>query len=145
MIEHLQTRRQILFDLTANYLDPLDSFLTRLAYIAGLRVPSSGRYRHDRLGTVYGEDAVHEVLARCHEEMFERLLETPLSSQEEALRRYVSSFPGSFPENVESSAKLAETWVPPNCPPYLTELYLSNLTALRALLLDNRTTARSDR
>jgi len=144
MLENLQTHRQLLFDLTANYLDPLSDTFERLAYLAGLRQSSTDRYVHERLAAVYGSERVDQVLAKCHEEVFERLLETPLSSQEDALRRYVGSWPGSFVENVERCRSLAPRWAPANSPGYLTELYSSNLNALLQLLQDSTTTARSD-
>lgn len=142
MLEHLQTHRQILFDLTANYLEPLDGAFHRLAYVSGLREPSSGQYVHDRLAAIYGAERVDEVVGRCHEEVFERLLEMPLSSQEVDLRHYVSSLPGSFVGNVQRCRESAMGWMPPNAPSYLTELYSSNLSALLELLLDNTTTVR---
>jgi hypothetical protein len=144
MLEDLQTHRQLLFDFTANYLDPLNDCFARLAYLAGLRQPSSGKYAHDRLAAVYGSERVDQVLAKCHEELFERLLETPLSAQEDALRRYVGSWSGSFLDNLQRCRGLAPGWAPPNPPSYLTELYSSNLNALLQLLLDSTTTARSD-
>lgn len=142
MLEHLQIHRQILFDLTANYLERLNGAYERLAFLSELREPSSNREVYDRLVTVYGNDGVDRVLAKSHEELFERLLEMPLSAQEDDLRRYVSSLPGSFVENVKNCRELARSWVPPNAPAYLTELYFSNLNALVELLLDNTTTAR---
>lgn len=142
MLEYLQTNRQILFDLTANYLDPLGGAYHRLAYISGLREASSGKYLHDRLATVYGAERVDQVLAQCHEEVFERLLEMPLTAQEEDLRRYLSSLEGSFLENVQRCPEQAANWVPAKAPSYLIELYSSNLNALREMLLDNKTTVR---
>jgi len=144
VLEHLQTHRQLLFDLTANYLDPLRGSFERLAYLAGLRESSTGKYQHDRLAAVYGTERVDQVLARCHEEIFERLLEVPLGSQEEELRRYINSWPGSFVDNVRRCRELARSWAPANAPRYLIELYSSNLNALLELLPDNTTTARSD-
>jgi hypothetical protein len=144
MLEHLQTHRQLLFDLTANYLDPLPDPFARLAFLSGLRDASTGQYRHERLAAVYSAERVDQVLAKCHEEIFERLLEMPLNSQEDALRRYVSSWPGAFPDNVQQCRVLASHWVPPGAPGYLTELYSSNLNALLELLLDSTTKARSD-
>jgi hypothetical protein len=144
MLENLQTHRQLLFDLTANYLDPLSDIFERLAYLASLRQSSAGAYVHARLAAVYGAERVDQVLAECHEEIFERLLESSLGSQEEALRRYVSSWPGSFVENVHRCRIAAPRWVPPNAPAYLIELYSSNLNALLQLLLDSMTKARSD-
>jgi hypothetical protein len=143
MLEHLQTHRQILFDLTANYLEPLNSAYQRLAYLASLRDPSSGIYVHDRLAAIYGPERVDQVLARCHEEVFERLLEMPLTSQEEELRLHLSSLPGSFRENVSRCRETAETWIPSKAPSYLKELFCSNLNALREVVLDNKTKVRS--
>jgi len=144
MLEHIQTHRQLVFDLTANYLDPLRGSFERVAYLAGLRDSSTGKYQHDRLAAVYGAERVGQVLAKCHEEIFERLLEVPLGSQEEELRRYIGSWPGSFVDNVKRCRELARSWTPPNAPSYLIELYASNLNALLELLPDNTTTARSD-
>ena len=143
MLDHLQTHRQILFDLTANYLEPLNGAYQRLAYLFSLRDPSSGRYMQDRLGSTYGSERVDEILASCHEEVFERLLEMPLNLQEEDLRRHLNSLPGPFRENVNRCRETAKSWVPPQAPSYLKELFCSNLNALVELLLDNKTTVRS--
>jgi hypothetical protein len=141
MLEDLQIHHQILCDLTANYLDPLGNAFDRLAYLAGLREASSGRYVHDRLAAVYGAEPVNRVVAKCHEEVFERLLEMPLSSQEEGLRSYVSALPGLYLGNVEQCRRAGSGWVPPNSPTYLTELYSSNLAALLELIGHSTPTA----
>lgn len=141
MLENLQTHRQLLFDLTANYLDPLETIFQRLAYLAGLR-DASGKYVHERLAAAYGAARVEQVVGKCHEELFERLLEIPLSSQEDALRRCISAWPGSLVENVERCREVSRQWVPPKSPSYLIELYSSNLSALLELLLDNTNTVR---
>jgi hypothetical protein len=142
MLENLQTHRQILFDLTANYLDPLPGPFERLAYLSGLRDMASGKYVQERLATVYGAERVDQVAAACHEEVFERLLEMPLRLQEEALRGYVAGLPATFPKNLENCRQLAGHWVPPNAPSYLSELYCSNLSALLELLADNTSKVR---
>lgn len=143
MLEHFRTHRQILFDLTANFLEPLNGTFQRLAYLFSLREPSSGRYVHDQLAAVYGEDPVDHVLASCHEEVFERLLEMPLNAQEADLRRHLSSLPGPFEENVNRCREIAKSWIPPQAPSYLNELFCSNANALLELLLERKTTARS--
>ncbi|HXY01882.1 MAG TPA: hypothetical protein VEI54_13240 [Candidatus Limnocylindrales bacterium] len=144
MLENLQTHRQILFDFTANYLEPLNGAHQRLAYLFSLRDPASGRYIHERLATVYGAERVDQVIARCHEEVFERLLEMPLPSQEEDLRKHLSSLPGSLKENVGRCRETGKDWIPPQAPSYLKELFCSNLKVLSELLADNKTTAHSD-
>jgi hypothetical protein len=143
MLEHFQTRRQILFDLTANYLEPLNSAFQRLAFLFSLRESSSGRYVHDRLAAEYGSEPVHQLLAHCHEEVFERLLEMPLNSQGDDLRRYLESLPGSFRENAQRCGETAKNWIPPQAPSYLKELFCSNLNALLEMLVAQSSSARS--
>ena len=138
MLDHLQTRRQILFDITANYLEPLDGMFARLVYLASLREPSTGRYRHDRLAAVYFPDQINEVVGACHEEMLERLLEMPLSMQQNDLRKYVNSLPGVFDENVRACRQVAVQWIPSAAPSYLRELFHSNFLALTEILLDKK-------
>jgi hypothetical protein len=59
--------------LVVHYLEPLGSGYGRLAYLAALRDPITGKYAHEKLAAVYGEERVSEALAKCHEEMFEPL------------------------------------------------------------------------
>jgi hypothetical protein len=140
MLEHLQTYQQTLFDLTANYLEPLPSCYSRLAYLFGLFHPTSGKYVHEPLAVVYGPENVHAVIAKCHEEVFERLLEMPLNAQGEELKRYLSSLTGTANENSLLYVENAKKWVPPRSPGYLTELYCSNLDVLLELLRDGMST-----
>jgi hypothetical protein len=142
MLNHLQTQRQLLFDLTANYLEPLPGIFSRLAYIARLRRGSTGKYVHDHLATVYPPPQIDEVLTKCHEELFERLLEMPLSGQEKDLRKFLNSLPGTLEDNARKCGNDAEEWVPSAAPSYLKELFRSNLNALTEILLDNRSKAR---
>ena len=143
MVDVFRTHRQILSDITANYLEPLDGSFARLEYLHRLRDPS-GKYVHERLTTVYGADSVDQVLARCHEEVFERLLELPLTTQEEDLRRHLKSYPGSMADKISQCRAVAASWVPPQALSYLQELFCSNLNALLELLLDDQRKARSD-
>ena len=141
MFDELQSHRQILFDITANYLEPLDGAFSRLAYLAGLRDPSTATYAHDRMATLYSPAQIDEVVGRCHEEVFERLLEMPLAAQGNDLRKYLKSLPGSFDTNAEKCGEMAVKWIPAGAPSYLKELFCSNLNALREILLDRKSTA----
>jgi hypothetical protein len=142
MLEHLQTYQQTLFDLTANYLEPLPSCYSRLAYLYGLFHSPSGKYVHEPLAVVYGAANVHVVIAKCHEEVFERLLEMPLNAQGEELRIYLSSLSGTAGKDSVICVQNAKKWVPPRAPGYLTELYCSNLDVLLELLRDDKSTVR---
>lgn len=143
MLEQLQIHRQLLYDLTVQYLEPLSGDCARLVYLASLRDPASGRYTHERLSAVYGENPVAEVLAYCHEEIFERSLESPLSSQETDLLNYLKSLPGNRQQNVLHCRENASARIPPQAPDYLKELFCSNQTALCELLLEGTTKVRS--
>ncbi len=142
MLENLQTYQQILFDLTVNYLEPLSSAYQRLAYLFSLREESSGTYCHEGLAKIYGVEAVDKVVANCHEEVFERLLEMPLNAQAAELRTYLGSLPGTFEENASSCRENFEKWVPQRVPGYLKELYRSNLDVLLKMMSDGKSGAR---
>jgi hypothetical protein len=142
MLDQFQTRQQILFDLTANFLGPLNDVYQRLAYLSDLREATDGRYVHAELASVYGAEAVDQVVAECHEEVFERLLEMPLNSQAAELRSYLSSLPGTWEENVSHCREKCRDWVPLKAPGYLKELYESNLDVLLELLLEDTSKAR---
>lgn len=143
MLEQLQLHRQILYDLTVQYLEPLCGDYERLIYLASLRNPSSGVYVHERLAAVFGADRVGEVLAHCHEEIFERLLESPLSSQEADLLNYLRSLSGDREQNRRSCRANAPGWIPPQAPDYLKELFCSNQAVLCELLQERKPKARS--
>jgi len=143
MHEQLRIHRQILYDLALHYLEPLTSTFARLAYLANLKSHSTKIYAHDRLAAVYGHEAVGQTLAKCHEELFERLLEMPLALQEQDIRQFVGTMPEGVAEGRQSCQKRAESWIPAEAPDYLKELFRSNLTALCELLRDRNPKGRS--
>jgi hypothetical protein len=134
MLEKFQTYQQVLFDLTANYLEPMDSAYQRLAYLFGLREPVTGKYVHESLGKLYGPEVVSQVISQCHEEVFERLLEMPLNAQGDDLRALLGSSTGTLEANAKQCRENCRKWVPASAPSYLRELYCSNLDALLDLL-----------
>lgn len=143
MQEQLRIHRQILYDLALHYLEPLKGSFARLAYLANLKNASTKIYVHDRLAAVYGPDAVGESLAKCHEELFERLLEMPLAQQEEELRQLIGTLPEGPQEGIRLCGERMEDWIPPAAPEYLKELFRSNVTALLGLLRERNPKARS--
>jgi hypothetical protein len=142
--EQLRIHRQILYDLALHYLEPLNGSFSRLAYVASLKKPSSHTYTHDRLAAVYGAEPVNETLTKCHEELFERLLEMSLAQQEEELRQFVGTLPEGKQQGIEICQKRMEEWIPLKAPDYLKELFRSNLNALLTLLRERSPKARSD-
>jgi len=145
MQEQLRIHRQILYDLALHYLEPLPGSFARLAYLASLKNPSTKIYVHDRLAAVYGREPVSESLAKCHGELFERLLEMPLAEQEEDLRGFLGTLPEGTQEGIRIFQRRIEDWIPLEAPGYLKELFRSNLTALMELLRERNSKARSGR
>lgn len=145
MQEQLRIHRQILYDLAVHYLEPLTGSFARLAYLASLKNPSTNLYAHDRLAAIYGAEPVGESLAKCHEELFERLLEMPLAQQEEELRQFVGTLPEGAQEGIQRCHGRIEDWIPGQAPDYLKELFRSNLNALLELLRERSPKARSGR
>lgn len=144
MLDQLQIHRQILYDLAVHYLEPMGGIYERLAYLASLRDPSTGFYSHPRLSAVFGEESVNRAIASCHEEIFERLLESPLSLQEEDLLCYLDKLPGGRKAHVRECPAKAQAWIPPKAPDYLKKLFCSNLSALCELMQEKKPKARSD-
>ena len=113
-----------------------------MAYLFSLRDAATGKYVHETLASLYGAEAVDQVIAKCHEEVFERLLEMPLNAQKEDLQMYLASLPARLREMSCVAAKLARSGCRLRAPSYLTELYRSNLAVLLELLQDDTSTAR---
>jgi hypothetical protein len=130
----LQIHRKILYDLVVHYLEPISSAYGRLAYVASLKDANTGKYVHEKLAAVYGEERVTETLAKCHQELFERLLEMPLAQQEEDLRSYAGSLHGETAWNESQCVAATREWIPSESPDYLKELFCSNTRALCELL-----------
>jgi hypothetical protein len=144
MLKQLQVHRQILFDLTSIYLDPMAGAYARLAYVAGLRDPGSQLYSHPVLSQRYPPERVSESLYSCHEELFEKLLELPLATLEQDLRQYFASLAETHDLAPQACADLTISWIPIQAPDYLKQLYRSNQAALCALLQRPRPTVHSD-
>jgi len=116
-----------------------------LAYLANLRDTTTNAYAHDKLAAVYGAEPVGETLAKCHEELFERLLETPLSQQEEELRVFIGSLPEGSQEGVRVCQRRMEEWIPTRAPDYLKELFRSNVAALLEIIREHNPKVRSSK
>ena len=141
--EQLRFHRQILYDLAVRDLEHLPGSFARLAYVASLWNPSTRVYKHAELSSVYRPESVHQTLAKCHEELFERSLELPLAEQEQELRSYFSGMPGGLPEALEKQKEVLKSWIPAQAPDYLKDLFLSNLQALCELFHERQSKARS--
>ena len=123
----------------------IPGLFARLAYLASLRDLSSGRYEHAGLAALYPDEAVQQSLQLCHEQIFERILEAPLASQEQDLRACLAGMEGGLPLAVSHWRQLEAYRVlqPETAPEYLRDLFCSNLRALLEILDEEHSPARS--
>jgi len=135
-ITQLQQNRRIIHDFTCAALASLPGSFARLAYISSLRDLSTNTYEHPGLAAVYRPEAIQQALEQCHEEVFERILETPLSIQEEELRAYLRTMPVGLREVALRWRKLEayRALLPAESPDYLKELFCSNICAILDIL-----------
>jgi len=144
-LTQLQQNRRVIQDFTATTLAGIPGLYARLVYIASLRDLSSGRYEHAGLAALYPEAAIQQALQLCHEQILERILETPLSSQEQDLRACLVGMEGGLSVAV-SHWRRNEAYrvlVPEAAPDYLKELFCSNLRAILEILDAERSPVRS--
>jgi hypothetical protein len=144
-LTQLQQNRRVIQDLTATTLAAIPSLFARLTYLASLRDLSSGRYTHAGLCSVYSEESVQQALAQCHEEVFERILETPLEGQREDLRACLESMEGGLESAVRQWRRLEvyRMLLTTDSPDYLKDLFCSNARALLDILEEECCKARS--
>jgi hypothetical protein len=139
-LDRFQQCRSVIEDFTSRTLAAIPSDFGRLYYITSLKDPETGRYQHDGLREMYSENSVQEALTHCHQELFSRVLETPLSDQERDLRRCLRSAGDQFLALVENwrESRVFLDMCPEGLPGYLNELFSSNMTALLAILSAKR-------
>ena len=132
----LQQNQRIIQDFTQSTLAKIPGLFARLTYLASLRDVSSGRYGHTDLAALYPDEAIQQALQLCHEQIFERILESPLSGQEQDLRNCLEAMRRGLGVAVSSWQDLEayRSLVPEHAPEYLKELFYSNVHALLTIL-----------
>ena len=140
--ERFQQSRSVIEDFSSQTLKAISSVFGRLYYVNSLKDSISGRYEHDGLTSLYPENAVQAALSHCHEELFCRILETPLSEQERDLKACLGSAGEQYWDVVESWQKDRDfqTMCPEGLPEYLRDLFCSNMGALLAIFTSDRLT-----
>jgi hypothetical protein len=140
--ERFQQSRCVIEDFTSRTLAVIPSVFGRLYYVSSLKDLTTGRYQHDGLVEVYSENSVQEALVQCHEELFARILETPLLEQERDLRKCLDRTGNTFWTVVDVWRKdrSFQTLCPEGLPTYLKDLFCSNLGALLAIFSSQRVT-----
>ncbi len=83
--------RDALADLWKHTLSQIPSVYGRLVYLASLRDPNSGAYRHHGLSAAFGREQSAYALRKSHEQTFLEWLTMPLASKNADFRAYLQS------------------------------------------------------
>ena len=73
--------RNALADLWKHTLSQIPSTYGRLVYLASLRDPNSGSYRHHGLSAAFGREESGSALRKSHEDIFLEWLKMPLAQK----------------------------------------------------------------
>jgi hypothetical protein len=133
--ENFQQSRAVIEDFSSQTLAAISSCFGRLYYVSSLKDADTGRYEHDGLQCLYPETAVQAALSQCHEELFSRILETPLHEQEKDLCACLSAAGDQYWDLIETwrETRSFRELCPPGLPDYLQDLFCSNMSALLAV------------
>ena len=139
-LERFQQSRAVIEDFSSQTLAAIPTDFGRLYYVSSLKNADSGRYEHDGLKSLYSENAVQAGLSHCHEELFSRILETPLREQERDLHACLGSAGDKYRDVVESwrETRYFKEMCPEGLPDYLHDLFCSNMGALLAIFSSNQ-------
>jgi hypothetical protein len=140
-LERFHQYQRIIDDFTSNTLAAIPGDFGRLIHIATLRDLISGQYKHEGLEALYSAPAVHEALLFCHEQIFQRILETPLERQERLFRDWLSGLQGDSSE-IAARWKELEVYrmlIPLGIPEYLRDLFCSDFRMLLELVCSEPT------
>jgi hypothetical protein len=136
-LERFAQNQRIIEEFVSQWLVAIPSALGRLAHVAMLRDIYTGRYHHPILQDAYSEPAVHQSLLYCHEELFEKVLEDNFEQQEWDLRMCFAGMDAPPAEVAQRwlEVDLFRLFVPFGTPPYLRDLFCSNLRVILGLLV----------
>jgi hypothetical protein len=124
--------RNAVQDLWKHTLSRIPTLLGRLAYMASLRDPNSGIYRHHGLSAAFGRDESARALRESHEQAFAEWLNLPLAAKHRDLMEYLGSLEESPREVMDYwlRSRLYRTQVPSSAREMERKLYFEDLEAL---------------
>ena len=119
-------------DLFRHTLSRIPTVYGRLAYLASLRDPNSGVYRHHGLNQAFGRDASVEALQAGHADTFVQWLNLPLSAKAEQLTAYLTELedPREIVIRHWIQSEAYRGLIPDHASPAQVDLFLSELKAL---------------
>jgi len=128
--------RNALADLCKQTLSRIPTVSGRLIYLASLRDPNSGSYRHHGLIAVFGRDEAVKALKESHQVAFHSWLSLSLAEKNDDLREYLNALDVSQEETVEHWLKsgVYRTYAPASAIKPESDLFCQDLDTLLQLL-----------
>src|SRR5579859_4178934 len=128
--------RTALADLWKHTLSQIPTLYGRLVYLASLRDPNSGVYRHHGLSAAFGREESSQALKHSHERIFSEWLTLPLADKSSDLGNYLQSL--DDPQGMVVSHWLRSdhyrAQIPDSARPMESELFHGDLEALLQIL-----------
>jgi len=126
-------------DLQNRTLGELTADLTRLVYLSSTRDYNTGEYQHAGLADRYGTAAAQKALARCHDAVFQGVVEAGLRDLVGQLKVYIAST-GAEQEKVLDAWRRLQAYrvlVPAGCDDWSADYFVSNVKiALEAVRVE---------
>ena len=125
-------------DLRLRTLEPIGYDFGRLIYMSSLRDFNTGEYYHQGLAHSFSEQAASAALATCHQEIFYRLVSSPLESLVAQVERFMRSSPHDWEKTVNAWETLEayRVMVPSVSNRLVAELFRSNVKVAMKFLKD---------
>ena len=138
--ERFSQHRSVIEEFASDWLSSYSTDLARLIHISTLRDVYTGLYHHPPLEENYGQCAVHQALSYCHEEIFTKFLENTVEQQRCDLRSCLTRTEPLASEIAQRwlDLELFRSFLPAGAPPYLRDLFLSNIRGLLTLVVEER-------
>ncbi|MDQ6664114.1 MAG: hypothetical protein M3Z23_06950 [Acidobacteriota bacterium] len=123
-------------DLWRNTLSQIPTLFGRLQYLASLRDPNTGEYRHFGLSQRFSGDAADEVLRDSHLRIFAEWLCLHLERQKADIEEYLEGLEGDKKTILASWSRLnsLRACVPAETRDVERKLFLSDLQTILELL-----------
>jgi hypothetical protein len=131
---HSERQRGPADQLWRNTLLQIPTVFGRLAFLAALRDPVSGKYHEDSLNSLLGPQDADRALRHSHYQVFSQWLAFSLADQKDDLSQYFGGLGRGWARPNWSSAAPYRQLIPASAREVERQLYLADLETLLELL-----------